>query len=121
MGERHEEWREANRASWDERVPIHVSGEFYDVAAFKAGEERLQPFEIAEVGDVAGKDLLHLQCHFGIDTLSWARRGARVTGLDFSGPAIEAARKLASEMGLEATFVQSDVYEAAGALGGRTF
>jgi SAM-dependent methyltransferase len=121
MGEWREEWREANRASWDERVPIHVSGEFYDVAAFKAGEERLQPFEIAEVGDVSGKDLLHLQCHFGIDTLSWARRGARVTGLDFSGPAVEAARRLASEMGLEATFVQSDVYEAVDATGGKTF
>ena len=121
MGEWREEWREANRASWDERVPIHVSGEFYDVAAFKAGEERLQPFEIAEVGDVSGKDLLHLQCHFGIDTLSWARRGARVTGLDFSGPAIEAARGLASDMGLGATFVQSDVYEAVEALGSRAF
>ncbi|MBA2713544.1 MAG: class I SAM-dependent methyltransferase, partial [Rubrobacteraceae bacterium] len=111
MGEWRGEWRESNRASWDERVPIHVSGEFYDVDSFKAGQERLQPFEIAEVGDVAGKDLLHLQCHFGIDTLSWARRGARVTGLDFSGPAVEAARGLASDLGLEATFVQSDVYE----------
>jgi SAM-dependent methyltransferase len=121
MGERHEEWREANRASWDERAPIHVSGEFYDVAAFKAGQERLQPFEIAEVGDVSGKNLLHLQCHFGIDTLSCARRGARVTDLDFSGPAIEAARGLASEMGLEATFVQSDVYGVARATGGETF
>ena len=80
MGEWREEWREANRANWDERVPIHVSGEFYDVASFKGGQERLQPFEIDEVGDVSGKELLHLQCHFGIDTLSWARRGARVTG-----------------------------------------
>jgi SAM-dependent methyltransferase len=121
VGEWREEWREANRASWDERVPIHVSGEFYDVASFKAGGERLQPFEIEEVGDVSGKDLLHLQCHFGIDTLSWARRGARVTGLDFSAPAVEAARALAREMGLGATFVQSDVYEAARATGGRTF
>ena len=81
----------ANRANWDERVPIHVSGEFYHVAVFKAGEERLRPFEIEEVGDVAGKDLLHLQCHFGIDTLGWARRGARVVGLDFSAPAVEEA------------------------------
>ena len=86
-----EKWREANRASWDERVPIHVSGEFYDVASFKDGQERLQPFEIDEVGDVTGKELLHLQCHFGIDTLSWARRGARVTGLDSSAPAVGAA------------------------------
>ena len=116
-----EEWRERNRESWDERVPIHAGGKFYDVASFKAGQERLQPFEIAEVGDVSGKDLLHLQCHFGIDTLSWARRGAHVAGLDFSGPAVETARSLASELGLDATFVQSDVYDAVNALDSRTF
>jgi SAM-dependent methyltransferase len=109
------------RESWDERVPIHASGGFYDVASFKAGQERLQPFEVEEVGDVSGKDLLHLQCHFGMDTLSWARRGARVAGLDFSAPAVEAARSLASDLGLEATFVRSDVYEAAEALEGRSF
>jgi len=114
-------WRETNRASWDERVPIHVGGEFYDVAGFKAGEEHLRPFELEEMGDVSGKDLLHLQCHFGKDTLSWARRGARTTGLDFSAPAVEAARGLAAEIGIEAEFVRSDVYEAQGALGNRTF
>ena len=114
-------WREANRASWDERVPIHVGGDFYGVEAFKAGEEHLRPFEIEEMGDVSGKDLLHLQCHFGKDTLGWARRGARVTGLDFSAPALEAARGLAAEMGLDAEFVQSDVYEANEALDSRTF
>src|ERR687889_2675405 len=117
MGEWRDEWREVNRANWDERVPIHISGEFYDVASFKGGQERLQPFERDEVGDVSGKDLLHLQCHFGIDTLIWARRGARVTGLDFSALAVEAARGLASDMGLEATFVHSDVYEAVDATG----
>jgi 2-polyprenyl-3-methyl-5-hydroxy-6-metoxy-1,4-benzoquinol methylase len=114
-------YQEVNRASWDERVPIHVGGEFYDVAGFKAGEEHLRPFELEEMGDVSGKELLHLQCHFGKDTLSWARRGARVTGLDFSAPAIEAARGLAAEIGVEAEFVRSDVYEARQALGGRTF
>src|ERR687895_478446 len=121
MNDWREECREANRAHWDERVPIHVGGKFYDVAGFKAGQERLRPFEISEVGDVSGKDLVHLQCHFGIDTLSWARRGARVVGLDFSGPAVEAARRLAAELGLDATFVESDVYDAVGSLGGRTF
>lgn len=114
-------WQETNMESWDERVPIHVGGEFYGVEAFKAGEEHLRPFEIAEVGDVSGRDLLHLQCHFGKDTLSWARRGARVTGLDFSAPAVEAARNLAGEMGIDAEFVQSDVYKAGDVLGGRTF
>jgi SAM-dependent methyltransferase len=114
-------WLETNRANWDERVPIHVSGGFYDVGSFKAGHERLRPFEIEEVGDVAGKDLLHLQCHFGIDTLSWARRGAKVAGLDFSAPAIEEARKLASELSLDAEFVEANVYDAVEALDRRTF
>jgi len=123
-GEPGGEWFGANKANWDERVPIHVSGEFYDVAGFVAGAERLRPFELAEVGDVAGKDLVHLQCHFGMDTLSWARRGARVVGLDFSAPAIEAARKLAVEVGFgedAARFVEANVYDAASALDGRTF
>ncbi len=116
-----EQWRNTNRDNWDERVPIHVSGEFYDVEGFKAGAERLRPFELEEVGDVSGKDLVHLQCHFGIDTLDWARRGARVTGLDFSGPAVATASELAGEMGIDAGFVESDVYDAVNALGGRDF
>jgi SAM-dependent methyltransferase len=102
-------------------VPIHVSGESYDVVGFQAGQERLRPFEISEVGDVSGKDLLHLQCHFGIDTLSWARRGARVVGLDFSLPAIVEARELAAELALNAEFVHSAVYDAPHALEERDF
>lgn len=121
MSDWREEWLETNRANWDERVPIHSSGEFYDVPGFKAGEERLRPFELAEVGDVVGKELVHLQCHFGIDTLSWARRGARVVGLDFSGPAVETARALAGELGIDADFVEANVYDADEALGGRAF
>src|SRR5947209_14608290 len=88
-----EQWREVNRAVWDERVPIHVAGEFYDVPGFLAGQTRLLPFESAELGAVEGASLVHPQCHFGLDTLSWARRGARVTGIDFSAPAIEVARE----------------------------
>jgi len=121
MSDWRDEWLEANRANWDERVPIHAGGEFYDVASFKEGQERLRPFEIEEVGNVSGRDLVHLQCHFGIDTLSWARRGARVVGLDFSAPAVEEASKLAAELGLDAEFVRSDVYDARGALSGRDF
>ncbi len=116
-----EEWLALNRALWDERVPIHVASDFYDVDAFLAGASTLRSFELEEVGDVSGLTLLHAQCHFGLDTLSWARRGARVTGLDFSEPAIAAARKLAADAGIEAEFVASDVYEAAAALGGRQF
>jgi SAM-dependent methyltransferase len=106
-----------NRANWDDRVPIHVGSEYYDVAAFRSGRATLRPFELAEVGDVAGKTLAHLQCHFGLDTLSWARLGAEVTGLDFSEPAIEAARALAAETGLPARFVAADVYRAPEVLG----
>jgi SAM-dependent methyltransferase len=112
-------WREINRAMWNERVPIHLASRFYDVPAFKKGASTLRPFEAAELGPVAGKELVHLQCHFGMDTLSWARLGARVTGLDFSEAAIETARKLAAEVGLEASFVCSDVYSAPEALGRR--
>jgi SAM-dependent methyltransferase len=113
----------ANRAMWDERVPIHVAGDFYSVDDFRSGLQRLavRPFEVDEVGDVDGRSLVHLQCHFGLDTLSWARLGARVTGLDFSGPAVAAARRLAGEIGIDADFVQADLYDAVTALGGRTF
>ncbi|MEZ5141076.1 MAG: class I SAM-dependent methyltransferase [Acidimicrobiales bacterium] len=115
------EWLRVNRAAWDERVPLHVASAFYDNASFLAGRSSLRGFEADEVGDVEGRTLVHLQCHFGQDTLSWARRGARVTGLDFSVPAIEAARALAGEAGLDAEFVVADVYDAARALGGRRF
>ena len=116
-----EEHRELNRRWWDERVTIHTASDFYDVDAFRAGAESLNPFELEEVGPVAGKRLVHLQCHFGLDTLSWGRRGARVTGLDFSAPAVEAAQGLATEIGLDADFVVADEYDAVDALGGRRF
>ncbi|GAA4511368.1 MULTISPECIES: class I SAM-dependent methyltransferase [Nonomuraea] len=107
-----------NRANWDERVAIHVASDFYDVPGFKAGGDPLRDFEIEEVGDVAGKSLAHLQCHFGLDTLAWARRGAQVCGLDLSEKAVETATALAEECGLEARFVAADVYDAPVALGG---
>ena len=109
---------QVNRAWWDERVPIHVGSTFYDVDGFRAGGSSLRPFEVEEAGDVAGKRLVHLQCHFGLDTLSWARAGASVVGLDFSPPAIEAATSLASETGLDARFVCANVYDSPEALGG---
>ncbi|AZM92610.1 class I SAM-dependent methyltransferase [Streptomyces sp. W1SF4] len=116
------DWREANRANWDERVPIHLGTSFYDIPAFVAGRDSLQDFEPGEVGDVGGRSLLHLQCHIGLDTLSWARRGATVTGLDFSGPAVAAAGELAERIGAgTARFVTADVYDAVEALGGQTF
>jgi SAM-dependent methyltransferase len=116
-----DDWTAANRMCWDERVPIHVRSAFYDVDGFLAGATTLRPFERDEVGPVTGLDLVHLQCHFGLDTLSWAREGARVTGLDFSAPAIEAARELSVRAALEARWVVGDVHDAPGLLGGRAF
>ena len=106
-----DEYTQANRRHWDEIVPIHAGSEFYDVGSFKQGKSRLKPVELEELGDVRGKTMLHLQCHFGLDTLSWAREGAVVTGADFSPQAIETARALAAETGVEARFVVSDLYE----------
>jgi hypothetical protein len=119
---KHEPFYATNRRWWDGVVPIHEASRGYDREGFLRGAQPLCPVELAELGPhVHGKTLLHLQCHFGIDTLSWARLGARVTGLDFSGPAIEAAQRLASDSGIEGKFVQSNVYEAVQALGGQTY
>jgi SAM-dependent methyltransferase len=107
-------WTKANLPTWDERAAIHyrdASG-FYAIDRFRQGGDTLFPIEAAEVGSVGGKRLAHLQCHIGLDTLSLARRGAEVSGLDFSPVAIEAARELALETNLPATFVQADVYDA---------
>ena len=97
-----EQYFAANRARWDEVVDIHAASDFYGVDLFLAGESTLLDLDREEVGDVAGKSLLHLQCHFGMDTLSWAREGATVTGLDFSSEAIATARNLAERAGLNA-------------------
>jgi SAM-dependent methyltransferase len=105
------EYIETNRRHWDEVVPLHVASDFYDVESFRAGGSTLLRVEREEVGDVRGKTLLHLQCHFGMDTLSWPREGAIVTGVDFSAEAIKAARSLAAELAIDARFVESDVYK----------
>ncbi|WP_410767077.1 class I SAM-dependent methyltransferase [Haloferax sp. DFSO60] len=103
-----------NRDHWDELAELHPSTPLYDVDGFLAGESSLMDLEREELGSVEGNSLLHLQCHFGMDTLSWAREGATVTGVDFSPKAIEMARELRDEAGIDAeraTFVESDVYE----------
>ncbi len=103
-----------NRTLWDAWTGIHVASEFYDVDSFREGgsrQIRIKDYERDEVGDVTGRSLLHLQCHFGLETLSWARLGATVTGADFSPQAIDAARRLADELGIQATFVCSNLYD----------
>lgn len=116
-----DEHRETNRRNWDERARIHAKSEMYDLDGFVARPDRiwLHPSEPAELGDFRGKALCQLQCHLGIETLSWARLGAaRVVGLDFTESAIAIARQLAARAGLDdrATFVLSDLYDAPSAL-----
>ena len=99
----------ANRELWDRLAAVHVKSAFYDVPGFLKGKTSLSPIELEMLGDLRGKSVLHLQCHFGLDTLSMARMGATVTGVDFSRVAIENARLLNDQLGLQATFIESDV------------
>ena len=112
------DWRSANRANWDERVAIHLKAPGYELESLRAGRGRLNPIEEAEIGPLEGLRVLHLQCHFGRDSLILASRGARVVGLDFSKPAIATARQLADELGLteRARFVEADLYDAPSAI-----
>jgi SAM-dependent methyltransferase len=112
------EYLDNNRSLWNGWTRINARSRFYDVAGFKAGKSSLKFVELEELGDVSGKSLLHLQCHFGMDTLSWARLGARVAGVDFSDEAIELARSLSSELNIAAEFVRSNVYDLPRALDG---
>lgn len=100
-----------NRRYWEDVVAVHASSRFYDVPGFISGDNRLDALERAEVGAVSGKSLLHLQCHFGLDTLSWARLGARVTGVDYSQEAVDTARSIARECGLDASFICFNLYD----------
>jgi SAM-dependent methyltransferase len=112
------DWLDANRAQWDERVPLHVASEFYDQTKLRAGHGELYPIEEAELAayfpeGLEGKRILHLQCHFGADTLALAQRGAEVVGIDFSKPAIVQARALAAELDLadRSRFVIANIYD----------
>ncbi|WP_111709473.1 class I SAM-dependent methyltransferase [Lutibacter citreus] len=102
---------EVNKDTWNKKVEIHKKSEFYDLESFKKGKSSLNSYEINELGDVKGKSLLHLQCHFGQDTLSWSRLGATCTGIDLSDKAITEAKKLNKELGLSATFIESNLYD----------
>ncbi|WP_281557722.1 class I SAM-dependent methyltransferase [Thalassomonas sp. RHCl1] len=104
------DYLEINKEAWDKRTQVHVASKFYDVEGFIAGNSSLNPIERQLMGDVDGKSLLHLQCHFGLDTLSWARLGAKVTGVDLSSQAIAQAKELAQTVDLPASFITSDLY-----------
>ncbi|MEJ2759411.1 MAG: class I SAM-dependent methyltransferase, partial [Anaerolineales bacterium] len=101
----------ANQTRWDELTLEHKDSPFYDLEGFKAGKDRLRSIELSELGDVSGKSLLHLQCHFGLDTMAWARCGAQVTGVDFSEEAISLGKALSQELDIPAEFYCTDIYE----------
>ncbi len=115
-----DDYHQANKQLWNHWTDLHYTSEFYDVAGLRNGRCSLCEIEIDEVGDVRDKTLLHLQCHFGMDTLSWARRGANVVGVDYSKVAIDRARDLAKDIGVPAEFICSAIETLPGALD-RTF
>jgi len=113
MSSRTDDSFEINKARWNEVVDLHFRSPFYRVPQFLAGEDVLLPIESDEIGPLHGRRLLHLQCHFGLDTLCLARRGAIATGLDYSAEAIHRARDLAREAGFDSRFLEGNVYDAA--------
>ncbi len=112
---------EKNRASWNARTDYHIKSDFYDMEGFLKGASSLNEVELKLLGDVTGKSILHLQCHFGQDTLSMARLGAEVTGADLSDKAIQRAGEIAAQAGLNASFVSCDIYDLPAHLNNQKF
>ncbi|PCH51977.1 MAG: SAM-dependent methyltransferase [Flavobacteriaceae bacterium] len=111
MDTKYKKYFEINRETWNKKVSIHSKSEFYNVADFLKGKTSLNKYELEELGDVKGKTLLHLQCHFGQDTLSLSRLGAICTGIDLSSEGIKQAKILNEQLGLDATFIESNLYD----------
>ncbi|MGX7668710.1 class I SAM-dependent methyltransferase [Flavobacterium pedocola] len=105
------DYLDINKATWNQKTTVHVDSDFYDMESFLNGKSTLNNIELAILGDVSGKTILHLQCHFGQDTISLARLGASTTGVDLSDMAIEKATELAAQLNADAKFVCSDVYD----------
>ena len=119
-----EDYQALNRASWDERAPAHAASPDYAVEQFVTDPAYLSAvvrFDLPLLGDIAGLRGVHLQCHIGTDTISLARLGASMTGLDFSPAAVQQASSLAGRTGDDASFVEADVYDAVGVLGAAAF
>jgi 2-polyprenyl-3-methyl-5-hydroxy-6-metoxy-1,4-benzoquinol methylase len=109
--ENYNQYFDTNKDLWNRRTIVHKDSAFYDLAGFKSGANLLTPIELNEVGNVKGKPLLHLQCHFGLDTMSWSRLGAKCTGVDLSDEAIKLAKEINNEVGLDAEFICCNVYD----------
>ncbi|HTD93009.1 MAG TPA: class I SAM-dependent methyltransferase [Chitinophagaceae bacterium] len=107
----HDKYFESNKKIWNQRTKVHRDSSFYDLEGFRKGKIVLTPIELNELGDVNGKSMLHLQCHFGMDSLNWARLGAKVTGIDISDEAIRVARELNEELHLDAEFHCCNLYD----------
>lgn len=105
------DYAKINKKWWNDVTPIHSQSKLYNLEAFKKGKTSLESTEIEELGNVKGKTMLHLMCHFGMDTLSWARKGAIVTGVDLSDESIKLAKELSCETKIPATFICSDIYD----------
>jgi len=111
----------ANQANWDARTPVHLASRFYGLDGDPDPARWFAAFEWDDLGDLTGRDVLHLQCHLGTETLAFAQRGARATGLDFSEASVAAANGIAAKAGLDVDYVQANVYDAVEALGQRRF
>lgn len=107
---------ESNKKAWNDKVDYHLESDFYDQKSFREGRNSLNTIELNLLGDVSGKKILHLQCHFGQDTMSLSRMGAEVTGVDFSDKAISVAERTAADLNLSTRFICSDIYALPDAL-----
>jgi SAM-dependent methyltransferase len=110
-----------NQANWDARTPVHLASRFYGLDQDLGPERWFASFEWDDLGELAGRDVVHLQCHLGTETIAFAQRGARAVGLDFSEASVAAAQGIAAKAGLDVSYVQANVYDAVEALGRRRF
>lgn len=111
----------ANEANWDQRTPIHLASAFYGVDGSREPESWFADYEWEDLGDLDGADLLHLQCHLGVETVALSRRGARAVGVDFSAESVAQARAVATRFEVDVEYVRANVYDAVEALDGRQF
>ena len=107
-----DDYKAINKQTWNNKTDIHIASAFYDVEGFLKGKSTLNDIELPLLGDVSGKKILHLQCHFGQDTMTFSRMGAKATGVDLSDKAIERAREINEKLNLDTTFVCCDIYDA---------